>query len=77
MTQRNSHTHCQAAQSPSSIQSLSESVSEPTHEQKNKKYNCPKMAIRYAGESDNMKVITLNRLTAKRKVKCPEIPHYA
>jgi len=24
-----------------------------------------------------MKVITLNKLTTKRKVKCVEIPHYA
>jgi hypothetical protein len=77
MIQRNSHTHCQAAQSPNSVQSLSKSVSEPTHELKNKKYDCPTMAIRNAGESANMRVITLNRLTANRKVKCLEIPHYA
>ena len=44
---------------------------------KKKKYDCPTMAIRNAGESANMKVITLNKLTAKRKVKCLEIPHYA
>ena len=42
-----------------------------------KKYDCPTMAIRNAGESANMKVITLNKLSAKRKVKCLEIPHYA
>ena len=42
-----------------------------------KKYDCPTMAIRNAGESADMKVITLNKLTAKRKVKCLEIPHYA
>ena len=41
------------------------------------KYDCPTLAIRNAGESANMKVITLNKLTAKRKVKCLEIPHYA
>lgn len=35
------------------------------------------MAIRNAGESTDMRVITLNELTAKRKVKCSEIPHYA
>ena len=35
------------------------------------------MAIRNAGESADMKAITLNKLTAKRKVKCLEIPHYA
>jgi len=41
------------------------------------KHDCPTMAIRNAGESADMKVITLNKLTAKRKVKCLEIPHYA
>ena len=35
------------------------------------------LAIRYAGESADIKVITLNKLTAKRKVKCLENPHYA
>ncbi len=35
------------------------------------------MAIRNAGERANMKVITLNKLTAIRKVKCLKIPHYA
>ena len=41
------------------------------------KHDCPTMAIRNAGDSADMKVITLNKLTAKRKVKCFEIPHYA
>ena len=77
MTQRNSHTHCQAAQASRTSQSLSKSVSEPTHGRKKKKYDCPTMAIRNAGESADMKVITLNKLTAKRKVKCLEVPHYA
>ena len=35
------------------------------------------MAIRNAGESANMKIITLNKLKAKRKLNCFEIPHYA
>jgi hypothetical protein len=42
-----------------------------------KKYDCPTMAICNAGESADIKVITLNILTAKRKVKCLENPHYA
>ena len=42
-----------------------------------KKYDCPTMAIRNAGESAEMKVITLNKPTALRKVKCLENPHYA
>ena len=41
------------------------------------KYDRTTMAIRNAGESADMKVITLNKLTAKRKVKCLGIPHYA
>lgn len=35
------------------------------------------LAIRNAEESADMKAITLNKLTAKRKVKCFETPHYA
>jgi hypothetical protein len=35
------------------------------------------LAIRNAGESSDIKVITLIKLTAKRKVKCLENPHYA
>jgi hypothetical protein len=41
------------------------------------KHDCPTMAIRNAGESADMKVITLNKLFGKRTVKCLEIPHYA
>ena len=37
----------------------------------------PTIAIRNAGESAVMKVITANKQTAKRKVKCLVIPHYA
>ena len=35
------------------------------------------MAIRNAGLSADMKVITLNKLYGKLTVKCLEIPHYA
>ena len=42
-----------------------------------KKHESTTLAIRNAGESADMKLITLNKLTAKRKVKCLEIPHYA
>lgn len=35
------------------------------------------MVIHNAGESAGMKVFTLTKITAKRKVKCIEIPHYA
>ena len=43
----------------------------------NKKYDRTTMAIRNAGESAKMKVITLNKPSAKRKSKCFEIPHSA
>lgn len=42
-----------------------------------RKHDCTTMAIRNAGVGADIKVITLNKLTAKRKVKCLEIPHYA
>jgi len=45
--------------------------------QPKKKYDRTTMAIRNAGESANIKVITSNKLTTKRKEKCLEIPHYA
>jgi hypothetical protein len=35
------------------------------------------MAMRSAVESADIKVIALNKLTDKRKMKCLEIPHYA
>ena len=35
------------------------------------------MAIRNAGDSADMKVITLTKQIGKRKVNCFEIPHYA
>ncbi len=44
---------------------------------KNKKYDRTTMAIRNAGESADMKLITLNKLYGRRIVKCLEIPHYA
>ena len=72
-----SHTHCQAAQANRTSQSLSISVSFPTHGRQKRKHDCTTMAIRNAGESADMKVITFNKLTAKLKGKCLEIPHYA
>jgi len=44
---------------------------------KNKNNEPPTLAIRNAGESADMKVITLNNLCGKRTVKCLENPHYA
>ena len=37
----------------------------------------PTMAIRNAGISADIKVITLNKPSAKPKMKCLENPHYA
>ena len=64
-----SHTHYQAAQANRACQSLSKSVSFPTHGRQKRKHDCTTMAIRNAGESVNMKVITLNKLFGKRTVK--------
>lgn len=72
-----SHTHCQAAQANHTSQSLSKSVSFPTHGRKKRKHDCTTMAIRNAGESAEMKVITLNKLCGKLTEKCLETPHYA
>ena len=72
------HTHWQVAQSRPASQNLPKSMAAPTHGQKEKiKHGHTTMAIRNAGESADMKAITLNKLTAKRKVKCLVIPHYA
>jgi hypothetical protein len=43
----------------------------------NEKPQATTLAIRNAGESADIKVIALNKLTAKRKVKYLENPHYA
>lgn len=44
---------------------------------KRKKHDAPTLSKSNASESDDMKVITIKKLTAKQKVKCFEIPHYA
>jgi len=49
----------------------------PTHGRRKIKHESTTMAIRNAGESTDMKVITLNKLFGRRTVKCLEIPHYA
>jgi len=52
-------------------------MSLPTLTEEKRKYDRTTMAIRNAGESTYMKVITLNKVSAKLKGKCLEIPHYA
>ena len=49
----------------------------PTHGRRKTKHESTTLAIRNAGKSADMKVITLNKLSSKRTVKCLEIPHYA
>ena len=46
-------------------------------EKKMKKHGHTTMAIRNAGESAEIKVITLNKPIGRQTVKCLEIPHYA
>lgn len=60
-----------------SIQSLSKSVSAPTHGQKKKKHGHTTKPIRNAGFGCSLKVKSFNKLIGKRTVKCFEIPHYA
>ena len=52
-------------------------VEKITEEKVENKKRHTTLAIRNAGESADMKAITINKLTANRKVKCLEIPHYA
>ena len=68
---------CNSHQPPLKPKIAKEYVFANSDRRTKKKYDCPTMAIRNAGESADMKVIKLNKLTAKRKVKCLEIPHYA
>lgn len=72
------HTHWQVAQYSCTSQNLPKSMVAPTlTEKKKKKHGHTTMAIRNAGDIADMKVITLNKLSGKRTVKCLETPHYA
>ena len=73
----NSHTHCQAAQSQRTSQSLSKSVSEPTHGRKKKKYDRTTMAIRNAGFNGDLKVTAINKIYGRLKGLWVQIPHSA
>jgi hypothetical protein len=55
----NSHTHCQAAQTSSAIQSLSISVSEPTHGRKRKSTIAQHCIRAIAGEVVKSKSVLL------------------
>ena len=70
-----SHTHCQAARSPSTIQSLSISVSEPTHGQKKQKYDRTTSCIVHLADSANIKGVTSNKLCGGLTNSCFESPN--
>ena len=57
----NSHTHCQAAQSRRTSQSLSKSVSAPTHGKKKKKYDRTTLCISNSGLSAILKHKNINQ----------------
>ena len=56
-----SHTHCQAAQSIRTSQSLSKSVSFPTHGRQKRKHDCTTACIRNSGFSGKSKVSAFNK----------------
>lgn len=59
---------------PSYNPSLQKSIPLPTRKKESQRTT---LAIRNAGFSADIKVITLNKVCAKLKGKCLEIPHYA
>ena len=59
---------------PNSNPSLQKSMPLPTQKKESQRTT---LAIRNAGLSADIKVITLNKVSAKLKGKCFEIPHYA
>ena len=74
---RKSHTHLQFARADTRPKIAKEYVfANADRKTEKRKHIPPTMGIRNAGESADMKVITLNKLTAKRKVKCLENPQY-
>jgi len=54
----NSHTHCQAAQASRTSQSLSKSVSEPTHGRQKRKHDCTTWYIKNWADSGKLKVFS-------------------
>lgn len=64
----NSHTHCQAAQSHRTIQSLSKSVSEPTHGQKRKSTIAQHCISAIAGEVVKSRSVHLINFSAGGQV---------
>jgi len=77
MTPRSSHTHLQTAQAATQAKTCQRACKANTDKRPKKNTERTTMAIRNACESADMKAIKLNKLTAKRKVKCFENPHYA
>ncbi len=67
-----SHTHFQAAQTSRTIQSLSKSVSFPTHGRMKIKHESTTMAIRNEGLSADIKSIASSKLYDRLTGKCLE-----
>lgn len=72
-----SHTHCQAAQTNRTIQSLSISVSEPTHGQKRKSTIAQHCISVMRAEQVKMSILGLKKLCVGQTENVSEIPHYA
>ncbi len=70
----NSHTHCQAAQSQRTSQSLSKSVSEPTHGQKGKKHDCPTRGIKHWGLSGYSNILPRIKFSVTGQESSPQSP---
>ena len=65
-----SHTHCQAAQASRTSQSLSKSVSEPTHGQKIKMHESTTKYKKHRADRGFREFSALNKITARLKEKC-------
>ncbi len=73
-----SHTHLQFAPAKLKPKIAKEYVFANADRRTKKKYDCPTMAIRNAGESADMKVSTLrNQIGLKLESKGLEVPYHA
>jgi len=72
----NSHTHCQAAQTSRTSQSLSISVSEPTHGRKRSTIAQQCISVMRV-ERLKLSIFASNKLCGGKTVNRSEIPHYA
>lgn len=71
-----SHTHCQAAQASRTNQSLSKSVSEPTHGQKIKKHESTTKYKKHRADNGFREFSALNKHLTRLTGKCSESPTF-